>query len=189
MRTRSAILLSVAGLIAAAAGAAVWQGLRLGGPHLLGRPRAMLSDSLRTEVRDAVRALPPRSIDEAIERSLTVSDRVLRYGRGHEPSLDFDTFPRVARSEEYAQLFARVLEVALRESRQEALVLVVRSDRPHAYGYRIPSDYLRSHDWVLVEQRRGKDDWQRWYVDPTLHDLVGHWSLAERVDEPVRVLR
>lgn len=181
---RSLGALAVVLLFATAAAAALpYFGLDLLAPHTARRSAATLDDGLRRAVDAGLDRASITSLTEARDFSLSVTDKLLRFGLDHPTSLAFSAVEREADCVEYAHLFARVFERAAARANLQAKAYVVHSAEARVFGRKVPMERWQDHDWVLIEDRSGgeKADPRRHFIDPTLHDAGLGWDVSANV--------
>jgi hypothetical protein len=157
------------------------------GPHTIEVPGATLSPALEQKVRQAAREAGLRKMSQAIELALRLARESATYGKGHTASLEFDVTPRQADPSELSHLTAMVLDVILDELRIDGRTWVALSKESRVLWTPVSLGTGTGHAWVYVQERRKSSPWIRFYVDPTLHQLVGSWTVLDNVQEPVDV--
>jgi len=179
-------------LVAVAAGAVLpHYAVELQGPHAVRRSQANLDEDLGRLIESALDRSKPESVDAALEFSLSATDRFLHFGLSHPTSKSFTTTPREANCIEYAELFARIFERAVKGAHIDARVFVVHSDKARLFGQKVPLRGWGDHDWVVIEDRSlgPKEEARRLYVDPALHDGWLGWDIASNVKGVVTLPR
>lgn len=169
-------------LFATAAAAALPHfAFELHAPHTARRSTATLDEALRRAVDAGLAKAPPGSVEEALDYSLSVTDRLFHFGLEHPTSLSFVAAEREANCIEYAQAFARVFERVAEKGKLKARAFVIHSHNARVFGQKLPFRGWEDHDWVLIEDRTGPGDARRLYVDPTLHDAGLGWDVSSNV--------
>jgi hypothetical protein len=174
-------VLAVVMLFATATAAAVPRfALELLAPHVVKRSAAMLDKPLDRALATALDKTTITTVEEARDFSLSVTDKLLRFGLDHTTSMSFSAAEREGNCIEYANLFARVFDKAAQKGGLEARAFAVHSDKAHLFGRAVPLKGFGDHDWVLIQDGQG-DDAGRWFVDPTMHDAGLGWDIAANV--------
>lgn len=183
------IWITLAILLCATAAAAALPhfAFELQAPHTARRSSAMLEDALRKAVDAGLASASPTTADEALDYSLSVTDKLFHFGLSHPTNLVFAAAEREANCIEYAQAFARVFDRAAARAKLKAKAYVVHSDKARVFGQKVPFRGWEEHDWVLIEDRTGPGDARRLYVDPTLHDAGFGWDIRSNVKGEVRL--
>jgi hypothetical protein len=154
------------------------------GPHVAQVSLARLDAPLDAAVRFQLAAKKPLTIEEALQFSLEMTGRQLRFGLGHPTKYAFGADPRAGNCIEYSHLFVRIFEMAAAHGKIKAKAQVVHSTRAEVFGYALPLPGLRDHDWVVIVD---KTDKRQWFVDPTFDDAGLGWELQTNVVGDVRV--
>ena len=156
-------------------------------PHAARRSSATLDDQLRKAIDAALAKSTPTSVDDALDFSLSVSDKLLHFGLHHQTSRAFVAAEREGNCIEYAELFAKVFEKAAQKGGLKARVFVIHSDKARVFGQKVPFRGWEDHDWVLIEDRTGPGDPRRLYVDPTMNDAGFGWDISSNVKGEVKL--
>lgn len=178
--------------VSVAAGAAVpHYAVELHGPHAARRSQANLDEDFGRLIEGALDKSKPESVDAAMEFALSATDKFLHFGLEHPTSKSFTSTPREGNCIEYAELFARIFERAVKGAHIDARAFVVHSDKARVFGQKVPLRGWGDHDWVLIEDRSlgSKEEARRLYVDPTLHDVGLGWDIASNVKGSVTLPR
>jgi hypothetical protein len=179
-------------LVAVAAGAVLpHYAVELQGPHLVRRSQASLDEDFGRLIETALDRSKPDNVDAALDFSLSATDKFLHFGLSHPTSHSFTTTPREGNCIEYAELFARIFERAVKGAHIDAKVVVVHSTKARLFGLKVPLRGWDDHDWVLIEDRSAgpKEEVRRLYVDPTLHDFGLGWDIESNVKGAVTLPR
>jgi len=153
--------------------------IRFNGPHRLSAPAAVLDPAVVQSLGHVPR---PSSAEEVIAAALDETSRRLHFGLSHRTTLHFGSAEREGNCIEYAHLFASLVRRFGHDAGLDVTATVVRSFDPRLAGQTIPGRSFADHDWALVETREGQ---QRWFVDPSLHDLGLGWDIGQLVRGPV----
>jgi hypothetical protein len=179
-------------LVATAAGAALPHfAFELQAPHVVKRSTAVLDEPLRRAIDAGLEKSEPDNTDKALDFSLAVTDKLLRFGLSHPTSLSFAAVEREGNCIEYAQLLAKVFDKAAAAKHIPARAFVVHSGKARLFGQKVPMKGWEDHDWVLIEDRSGDDKAppRRLYVDPTLHDFGLGWDISSNVKGEINLPR
>lgn len=175
-------------LCATAAAAAIpHYAFELLAPHLARRSTATLDEQLRKAIDTGLTKAAPTSVDEALDFSLAVTDKLLHFGLSHPTRLSFEAVEREGNCIEYAQLLAKVFDKAAAKGGVKAKAFVVHSEKARVFGQKMPFRGWEDHDWVIIEDRSGSGDPRRLYVDPTLHDAGLGWDISSNVKGEVKL--
>jgi hypothetical protein len=178
-------VLAVVLLFATAAAAAIPHfAVEFLSPHVVKRSAAVLDKPLDQAVLVALGKTEIKTVEQAMDFALSASDRLLHFGLEHPTSLAFTAAEREGNCIEYAHLFARVFDKAAHKAGLTARAYSVHSAKARVFGRAVPMRGWDDHDWVLIQDGTG-DDAQRWFVDPTLHDLGLGWDISANVRGPV----
>jgi hypothetical protein len=183
------IWITLAILLCATAAAAALPhfAVELYAPHTARRSRATLEDGLKRAVDAGLLSASPATATEALDYSLSVTDKLLYFGLSHPTRLSFVAAAREANCIEYAELFAHVFDRAAQKARLKARAYVIHSDKARVFGQTLPFRGWEDHDWVLIEDRTGPGDVRRLYVDPSLHDAGLGWDISSNVKGEIRL--
>lgn len=179
-------------LVATAAAAALpHYAFELLAPHIARRSQAALDEDFSRLIEAALDKSKPDTVDAALDFSLSATDKFLHFGLSHPTSKTFTITPREANCIEYAEMFARVFERAVKGAHIDARVFVVHSSKARLFGQKVPLRGWEDHDWVLIEDRSAgpKEEIRRLYVDPTLHDVQLGWDISTNVKGSVTLPR
>lgn len=168
-------------LFATAAAAAVPRfAFELLAPHVVKRSTASLDKPLEKAIATALDKTTITTVEEAMDFSLSVTDKLLHFGLDHPTSMSFTAADREGNCIEYANLFARVFDKAAHKGGLTARAFAVHSDKAHLFGRAVPLKGFGDHDWALIQDGQG-DEAQRWFVDPTMHDAGLGWDVSANV--------
>ncbi len=158
--------------------------VRFNGPHRFSAPAAILDAAVVQSLGHVPRS---SSAEELIAVALDETSRRLHFGLSHRTTLQFGSAEREGNCIEYAHLFASLVRRFGRDAGLDVTATVVRSFDPRLAGQTIPGRSFADHDWVLVEAGHGAPPagQQRWFVDPSLHDLGLGWDIEHLVRGPV----
>jgi hypothetical protein len=178
-------VLAVVLLFATAAGAALPRfAIELLAPHTPKRSAAVLDKALETAIDSALEKSTLATVEEAMDFSLSASDKLLHFGLEHATSMAFSATEREGNCIEYAHLFARVFDKAAQKAGLGARAFPVHSAGARIFGRQVPLRGWEDHDWVLIQVGSGEGA-RRWYVDPTMHDAGLGWDISANVRGPV----
>ena len=179
-------------LIATAAAAALpHYAFELLGPHAARRSQAKLDEDFARLIETALDKSKPDNVDAALDFSLSATDKFLHFGLSHPTSRSFTTTPREGNCIEYAELFARIFERAVKGAHLDAKAYVVHSDKARAFGQKVPFRGWGDHDWVLIEDRSAgpQEEVRRLHVGTTLHDMPRGGDISTNVKGAVTLPR
>lgn len=178
-------VLAVVLLFATAAAAAIpHYALELLAPHTVKRSAAVLDKPLEKALDAAIEKTEIASVDDAMNFSLSATDKLLHFGLEHPTSMSFSGADREGNCIEYAHLFAHVFDRVASKSGLSARAFAVHSAKARVFGRALPMRGWDDHDWVLIQDGTGAEA-SRWFVDPTFNDMGLGWDISANVRGPI----